>query len=366
MSKYSFRRKTWVGVCGGLGAAVIGGGAAYGTVLFNLADLNMSVPCVIYGPRLGLVAHGGVGVTIAFVTGMRSHAQLKNGLSSGGFDFAIDIAGRWGEVLKGTLRGAEAAKEASFGARLLTAVNDSKELKKFLGEEVGKNAIEYLCTEHVKANMNIKTGNLSVSRNKPNLAMVGSPIGIGAGVGVWYEWQYLAAYDSVEAWRYAPISWRLKKHGGDIWVQAKGIPASDGTKLKVFGRQIYGWLEGLFNGNINFGLPNGRGRGIAYGRVEGGKLVESRHVTDVGAKPPEGGLNLSRRYFSASRNPLTQKSTAIEPDKIISMGLKFCNERGACLWQSAQSSPVFLDGSWTGGRRNLEIQQKSPSTSWLI
>ena len=92
--------RVWVGYAVGGGTIGVIGGAGHIVRFHNVAHPRRTIHCVVRGMRLGAAIHFGAGVSLAFLTGVTSARDLRH-IEAGGYDFAIDMVGRWGELIKG-------------------------------------------------------------------------------------------------------------------------------------------------------------------------------------------------------------------------------------------------------------------------
>lgn len=315
----------WLGVAGGGGAIFVGGVAGHMAYLVNCAaPSNSHMQCVVTSARAGLAAHAGVGASIVVMSGINSSQDLTN-LTSQGTDFVFDLGAKWGAAIKGGGRIAQAAK-------CLCMADDFTDVQKYVAGEPGKALINWLA------------GDLELSATNPSFAMLGTPFGAGVGAGVFYEWQNVYTAGSSEAWYYAPINWRLKRHNNQYWIQVRNIPADDGTKLVIMGKCFELGPDGvvdLYTSNRTLGRRN-----YSTGIVEKGKLIEDPSSPGAAkSAPPGGGINLSARNIMGVRNILSFRS--IRPNSSLPFGLalRLENKEQELVRQSKTSTTLEFMGN---------------------
>jgi hypothetical protein len=200
--------KVWLGtVGGGAGFSVIGGMSVYQLNLWNMAGGNVPIQAVIVGKRLGLTVQAEAAHAICILTGVKSASEFTT-IKSSGIDFALAAGIRVDSLFKSS---AKAAKMIAKGA---TKVGHS-----------------WASSEASKAGVRGLMDDVDFDMSKPQFYLLPTPLGVGAGAGIWYEWQELHKTGSDLAWKYSDPAWRVSGIGKELKLEVTGIPETDGTHV---------------------------------------------------------------------------------------------------------------------------------------
>lgn len=325
--------KTWLGIAVGGGAAVLYGKAGYILQFVNLDHANNTVSCTVGGVRVGAALHASCGVSFALMTGVGSPKDLE-AVTGSGFDFAADLGGRFAEIAK---LGGRAGSAVADGVASLNKIQTIADLKAFLGTERGKVFINSI------------TGDFAPSNSTPSLFMFGTPVGAGIGAGIWYEWQEVYEVGAMSAWACVPLCWRLVNFNGSLWLQIKDIPAKDGSKITVFGKQFSWGIDGVIHFAEPKGIAQTSGATQRYSSHTAGIVMNNRLEEDPafqkgrGASPPGGGINLSVRSLGAVQS-VFGSLTSIPVDSTFDMGLGIRFEENL-VWESYESAKLCTAGN---------------------
>ncbi len=275
--------KTWIAVTqsGGGGASFIIGGGLYVLPFVNVADPRKMILAAVTCKRLGVVIHAGASHAIGIMVGVGSTSDME-GLTGGGYDFAADLGAKWGQIVK---QGGRIGKWLG----IIEAA--------FKGMSAGARAglakgTEIVFSEAAKGLVNEFAGNFDLDEKRRGFYMFGTPVGIGIGAGVWYEWQSVWALGGPQAWDYGQPQWRLQPYGSSVLFQVRNIPEPNGTDMKVYGFRVKEWGTDPY---IDFGTPNARGGvNLADFRGESKGFRFFASPAQAGAHPSEGGTDLKR------------------------------------------------------------------------
>jgi hypothetical protein len=233
--------------------------------------------------------------------------------------------------------GGRAGEAVANGVASLNKIQTIVDLKAFLGTERGKVFINSI------------TGNFAPSNSTPSLFMFGTPVGAGIGAGIWYEWQEVYEVGAMSAWACVPLSWRFVNFNGGLWLQIKDIPAKNGSKITVLGKQFSWGVDGV----VHFMEPDGfahtkgavqRFRSQTTGIIENNRLQEDpAFQKGRGVAPPGGGINLSIRSLGAVRDFLGSL-TPIPAESTVDLGLAIRFE-DQLVWESYESAKLCTAGN---------------------
>lgn len=337
--------KTWLGIAIGGGVAAGYGKAGHIIQFVNCAQPTNLVSCVVGGVRVGAALHANCGVSFVLMTGVGGPKDLERA-TGGGYDFAIDLGIRFGEIVKS-------------GGYIGMAIEDGiKELDRlFLATDLAA----WIGSERGKAFINALAGELAPSNTKPTLCIFGSPAGAGLGAGIWYEWQSVYQIGAMEAWACVPLSWRLMQSNGNLWLQIKDIPAKNGSEVVVFGKEFSYGIDGV----IQFAEPENiqqtpgttlRYRSTSTGIVQNNVLQEKPKFQSGRSPAPQGGgINLSVRSLGGVRGVLGGLSE-IPANSVLNLGLGI-RHQGQLVWEGYQSAKLYTSGK--GG-----VSPITPTSVW--
>jgi hypothetical protein len=181
-------------------SALIGGKGEYLLLFMNLADPSKQLWLRVKRTRLGAVAHGGAGLLVGYMSGVRD-AKVVKGLKSSGVDFELDVGARLGAVAKSArLKKVREALLKASESRKLARGNIHNAAERRAKAELGK---QYA---------NLVNGDLSADMSGRKFLVLSTPAGAGFGAGVFYEWQSVYTLGG-SAWAYAKPKWRLLGNG---------------------------------------------------------------------------------------------------------------------------------------------------------
>lgn len=335
--------KTWLGIAIGGGASAIYGKSGYILQFLNCAHPTSQVSCVVGGVRAGLAIHANCGVSFALLTGVGGPKDLERA-QGGGYDFAIDLGIRFGDIVKS---GGYIGMAIEDGIKELNRLFYTTDLAAWIGSERGK------------AFINALLGELSPSNTVPTLCMFGTPAGAGLGAGIWYEYQSVYEVGAMSAWACVPLAWRLHHYGGDLWLQVKDIPAKDGSEIIFFGKEFCYGLDGVMHFAEPKRIRHSPSDIVSYktyssGIVIGNKLQEKPSFQKGrGAPPPDGGINLSLRSLQSSRGLFYNSDITSGSTMNMGIGIRF---DGQLVWESYTSTQVVVG--------NSSLSTITPQSNW--
>ncbi len=335
--------KTWIAVSqsGGGGGAILVGGGLYFLPFVNVANPRKVILAGVTCKRLGLVAHAGASHAIGIMLGVGSTSDM-DGLTGGGWDFAADLGAKWGQIVK---------QGGRIGKWLKIIESAFKGLSAGARAGLAKGG-EVAFSEAAKGLVNAFDGNFDRDKQKRGFYMFGTPLGVGLGAGVWYEWQNVYALGGPKAWNYGKPRWRLQPHGGGVYLQLKGIPEPNGADVHISGIRLNEWGTDGYVDFTKFKNPHAAlsiQKGLTFlntkGKANGFKFFTN--PADPTAPPADGGLNIGHHmisgryeYFNWGRGI---RSTPYDSaGKTIELGLDV-KVGGKLVWQSDEYIKVKVD-----------------------
>lgn len=303
----------WLGKFGGGGSiSVIGGGSAYQANVWNMAGGNVPMPVLVTGARLGLVANADAGHAILLVTGV-PYPEAFTEIKSSGVDWVLSFGGKADAAVKSTGKVAKALYDIT------------SEVGNWAAQESAKKAVQTLM------------GDFELPSSKPGFILLPSPVAVGIGAGIFYEWQTLVKVGSDIAWKYIKPNWWLQAGQSNLWLHMDSIPEKDNQRVAIhLQRKVFGTDDiVLFNGA-------GRASPVIVGIVKNGKLHD-----------PSGGLgiNLSALKIAGVTEigmlSTNRKATNFAGEKIYISVNVATSLSGTNLykWQSKDYAAVQIDAT---------------------
>lgn len=213
---------TWIGYLGGGGsAALIVGGGFYQFDLWNVGGKNLPTRVYVKSKKVGLIAHAGISHAMVLVTGAKTHAQLNN-IGSSGIDWEFDI-GASAKALKGVAKFEKYADLFRKVEKLATA-----------GGKTARNMTNWAGHEASKRLTQAAMGDLGVVQGSgPQFNLLPSPLAVGIGAGIAYDWQTMYTMGGKQAWSMISPTWHLQNKNGGVTLQMQNIPEQDGTWIDI-------------------------------------------------------------------------------------------------------------------------------------
>ena len=201
---------TWLGLLGGgVSGSIVAGGSVYQIDLWNLGGQSLPVRVLITGKRLGIVAEASNCLAMLLVTGCRTAAEM-DGITSSGIDWELAIG----------LKGSALVKT---GAKLVTAV----------AARAAADATNWAVHESSKRLAQWMMDDLGVVQSGKQFNLLPTPLGIGVGAGIFYEWQTLSVMKGKIGWQHISPKWYAEKSGDSVRLQMYDIPEQDGTQVQL-------------------------------------------------------------------------------------------------------------------------------------
>lgn len=311
----------WLGkMGGGISGSLVGGFSAYQFNMWNMAGGSVPIPVLVVGKRLGIMAQLGAGHAFCLMTGVHGPESFTE-IESSGIDWELSLGGD-----------ADAAVKSIGGL--------GKELAKAAGK-TGNWAVEEGAKKAVQAAM----GDFSPQTTKPNFVMIPTPLAVGVGAGVFYEWQTLSKVGSDVAWRYIKPSWRLANEEGGVKLYMDSIPEKDGTMigiqimLKTFGPDSIMVFSQNRTASINFGMQTTNKLKTIRGTVHGGALCEQGSTLpglNLSSLVPAGKLDIG--ILSTSNDSTVSANTTLKIG--VSVTTSATSETNLYKWQSGDYAAV--------------------------
>ncbi len=304
MSKSS---TTWLGYLGGGGgAAVLVGGGIYQFEVWNLGGKALPTRVYVTSKKAGLIAHAGASHAMVLVTGCSSASDMNN-ITSSGIDWEFDI-GASAKGLKGVAK-FEKYKEL-FGAveKLAKAGNKHvREATNWAGHEASKRLAQ--------ATM----GDLGVVQGSgPQFNILPSPIAVGIGAGLFYDWQKMHVMGGKQAWSMISPKWYVTNDNG-VKLHMYNVPENNGALVKLsIGVTEWG-IDPYIRWKSDKGGPSvgHRDRYHINCYAYGGELYESRDAKrpgiSLGKLTPIGELETGMLTVGTSKDVARNSSIKIYP-----------------------------------------------------
>jgi hypothetical protein len=311
MSETAKSTGSWLGYFGGgFSVSLIGGGSAYQMNLWNTGGGAVPMPVLVTGMRAGIVAQAETGHAFCYVYGVKDPADFKE-LKSQGFDWCFSVGGKADAVAKGGSKAWKLLKTAS------------------------KSSGNWAAQESAKKGIQALTGDFDINDKGPGFILLPSPLAVGLGAGVFYEWQTLRKVGTDVAWRYVKPTWYVHHDGKALRLYMYNIPEADGKTIAL---QL---LIDVFGADDIMTFKNGKKN--VLGTVRSGELC------DYGTKRP--GINLSALQPSGKVEIgmlTTSQKTTVTKNGEIGIGVGVCrnasSETNLYKWESSDYVKIKTDG----------------------
>ena len=314
----------WLGkMGGGFSASLIGGMSVYQLNMWNMAGGTVPMPVLIIGKRLGLMAQAEAGHAFCLLTGVTSPNEFTK-LESAGFDWCLSMGGDADSVVKTAGGLSEILVKSAKGAgNWATNTGTKMAVNKFLSDS-------------------------GADKPKAQFYLIGTPLSVGLGAGIFYEWQTLTKTGTDVAWRYVKPTWWLENKGGKVLLHMSPLPETDGTTIGLqFRTDIWGADDVLIFdtdriGNVGFNQTDKLK--TVRGTVRSGKLCaynSSDPGLNLSSLIPHGKLEVG--MLSTSRN------TEVTRNGSVRLGIDVVkdafSETNLSMWSSDDYAEVKTDGS---------------------
>lgn len=258
----NWKDTTWIGFTGGgFSMSIVGGVSFFQFEIWNMGSNPLPARVIITGKRLGAMIEAGTGMAMLLITGCKN-AQEMEGIESSGIDWELDVGINADAIFKGSKLFKETASLAT------------------------KNVIDWAGHEQAKRLAQFFMGELGIVQPGKQFNLLPSPASIGAGAGLFYEWQKLHVLRANVGWQHIAPTWSVTNVGSSVRLEMSNIPEQDGTPVKI-GIYIDEWgydpLVRWQKKGKRSGIKDYHITGYAYG----GKLYAMR------SKSGQPGINLS-------------------------------------------------------------------------
>lgn len=309
----------WLGYFGGGGSAsILGGASLYQINLWSMSGGPVPMPVQVMGTRLGIMAQAEFGHAFCLLIGIQSPSDFTE-IKSQGLDWCLNIGGNVSSSVK-TL---ESVWDILIKSATLTG--------------------NWAASESAKKAVQILMGDLSLDDGKPKFLLITSPVSIGIGGGIFYEWQSLTKVGSDVAWRYIEPNWWLQQEGNRVTVHMSSIPEPDGARLGIqVRRQKFGADDVMVFEMKYAGMSNGRHTNklkTINGAVYGGRLCDpftKNPGLELSSLKPAGILDVG--IFTTTRD----SQILINEDLRIGLSITRSaqSETNLYKWSSKNYAPV--------------------------
>jgi hypothetical protein len=263
---------TWLGLLGGgVSGSILAGGSIYQIDLWNMGGNPLPVRALVTGTRLGIMAELTTALAVLVVKECRD-AKEMDGLTDTGIDWEFAVG----------LKGSAIVKT---GAKLFNV----------MAAHAGAEVVNWAAHESAKRFVQWAMDDLGIVQKGKAFNLLPSPLSLGIGAGVFYEWQTLSLLGGKIGWQHISPRWSVENIGGNVYLQLLDIPEQDGEVLHL-GFSVPEWGIDPY---IRWKKDKGPGRvGSTHkyhidGYVYGGALFEQR-------KGGFSGINLSN-YLPVGR-----------------------------------------------------------------
>lgn len=322
---------TWLGYLGGGGsAALIVGGGMVQFDLWNAGGKNLPTRVYVTSKKVGLIAHAGLTHAMVLVTGAKDQSQLE-GLTSSGIDWEFDI-GASAKALKGVAKFQKYAELFAQVEKLATVGGKGvRTMTNWAGHEASKKLVQATVNE---------IGN--IKETGPQFNVLPTPLTIGVGAGIVYDWQTMHLMGGKNAWSMIAPSWFVENGGNGVVLQMQNIPEQDGTWIDI-AIGINEWGSDPYirfkadNGGPSLGSNAYHVRGYVWNGWLWQTPKSSSSGIDLGALAPIGQLETG--MISVTNTNTVNKNATI---KIYPAVIHFGN---LPYWTASSSTQVKTDGA---------------------
>jgi hypothetical protein len=322
---------TWLGYLGGGGsAALIVGGGIFQFDLWNLGGTNLPTRVYVTSKKVGLMAHAGLSHAMVLVVGAKNQTELE-GIKSGGIDWEFDI-GASAKALKGVAKFQKYADLFAQVEKLATVGGKGvRTMTNWAGHETAKRLVD------------AAQGELGVVQSPgPQFNILPSPMSVGIGAGIAYDWQTMHTMGGKNAWSMISPGWFVENGANGVVLQMYNIPEQDGTWIDVaIGINEWGSDPYIRFKSGQGGPTLGSNAYHVRGYVWNGWLWQTPKSgssgIELGALTPIGQLETG--MVSVSNTNTVNKNATI---KIYPVVIHFGNMP---YWSAGDSTSVTTDGS---------------------
>lgn len=201
---------TWIGFLGGgVSGSVIGGGSIYQIDVWNMGGNPLPARTLITGKRVGVVAEVNAAHAMLLITGCKS-ARDMDGITSSGIDWELSVGVKGSALVKS-------------GAKVFKAA----------AAEAAAQAINWAAHESAKRVVQWAMDDLGVVQPGKQFNLLPSPLALGVGAGIFYEWQTLQLLSGNVGWQHISPKWYIESNDGNLDFHMYDIPEQDGTKVRL-------------------------------------------------------------------------------------------------------------------------------------
>lgn len=208
---------TWIGFLGGgVSGSIIGGGSVYQIDLWHMGGDPLPVRVLVTGKRLGIVAEAGTSMAMLIVTGCKSGKDM-DGITSSGIDW-----------------------ELALGVKGSALVKTGAKLFKIAAAQAAATLVNWAVHESTKRVAQWAMDDLGIVKSGKQFNLLPYPLGLGIGLGIFYEWQTLTLLGGKIGWKRISPQWQMETSNNNVRLQLFDIPEQDGTKV-LLGIAIDEW-----------------------------------------------------------------------------------------------------------------------------
>ncbi|MBQ2261485.1 MAG: hypothetical protein II336_08970 [Loktanella sp.] len=313
----------WLGtIGGGFSASVVGGMSAYQTNLWSMNGGAVPIPAFVFGTRVGVVAQAEMGHCFCLLTGV-SGPHAFSEIRSRGVDWVLSFGGKIDAVTR------------SYSSASQLLLQASAKTGNWAAQESAKRVVQTVM------------GDFDIRPGSPSFVLLPSPLAVGVGAGVFYEWQTLTKVGTDVAWRYLKPEWRVENAGDKVVLHVNAIPEADGTQIglqfrvKRFGSDDLLIFESSRSGLVNMRRTNQLK--TVRASVQNGSLVDPA----TGQK----GLDLTA-LVPVGRSRIGMFSVSSTPEQLLNERLQIgvnitrdpSSDTNLYKWESKHYVPLQTDG----------------------
>ncbi|MEZ5429080.1 MAG: hypothetical protein R2747_22730 [Pyrinomonadaceae bacterium] len=201
---------TWLGLLGGgVSGSILGGGSIYQIDLWHMGGDPLPVRALVTGKRVGVVAEVSTAMAALVVTGCRTGKEM-DGITSSGIDWELAVG----------LKGSAIVKT---GAKLF----------KVVAAEAAAKSVNWAVHESAKRFVQWTMNDLGVVQSGKQFNLIPSPLSLGVGAGIFYEWQTLKLLGGKIGWQHISPTWNVENFDGGVYFQLLDIPEQDGSLVHL-------------------------------------------------------------------------------------------------------------------------------------
>lgn len=201
---------TWLGLLGGgISGSILGGGSIWQMDLWHMGGNPLPVRVLVTGKRVGVMAEVSTALAALIVTGCKTGKEM-DGITSSGIDWELAVG------LKGS-----------------AIVKSGASIFKTLAAQATAKAVNWAIHESAKRFVQWTMNDLGIVQSGRQFNLIPSPLSLGLGAGIFYEWQKLNLLSGKIGWQHISPCWTVENFSGGVYFQLLDIPEQDGELVHL-------------------------------------------------------------------------------------------------------------------------------------